>query len=173
MVDVVNDLYSRRIDSFADLEAPGNAIEDLVGSLVGYDFGIGNLHTERYALLFGVAFHTTENCDGVVQTFLIRHSTTFAWESNQIRATQLGAHINALMKLLFETVMHFLPDQAVRETRSRAGHHCGRQTIVPEYGNLLGSRKVNAFEADPRQHLAPLFEGKRRISPHGTHHALF
>ena len=49
VIDVVHDLHARRIHLPADIQAPVEAVEDLVGALIRGDLGVGDLHAERDA----------------------------------------------------------------------------------------------------------------------------
>ena len=172
VIDVIHDFHSWRIHAAANVETPVDVIEDLVGALVRSDFGVRDFHAKSYPFLFGVGFHSAENRHGIVRAFLARHATAFARKSDQVWAADLNAHIDARMKRLFKTVVHFLPDQPVLKTRASATHQRWRQAVLPEDWHLLRRRKVHAFEADARQNPASLFEGKVCARPHRVHHAL-
>src|SRR6185295_13809102 len=101
-------------------------IEDLVGTLVRGDFGVGNFHAYIDVLLFGIALHTAQNRDGVIGAFFPRHAPPFAGDRDKNRASRSHAHIDSSMSGVFNLLVDFFTDQSILETGSRARHHAWR-----------------------------------------------
>src|SRR5262245_28158428 len=78
VIAIEENLHARRIDLLADIKSPGNVIENLIGTLIGNNLGVRDLHTERYSLLFGITLHAIEYRHGVVCTLFEGHASAFA-----------------------------------------------------------------------------------------------
>src|SRR5579872_6195288 len=121
-------------------------IEDLIGALISGDLRVRDFYADVDALLFGIALHPAQYGDCVIGAFFPRHASPFAWNCNESRASNTGAHVDTGLSGFFNLVVEFLADQSILETGSRASHQGRRQAILPEDRDLLGSRQIYALE---------------------------
>ena len=110
MVDVEDNLHARRIDLLADIETPREVIEGLIRSLIGNDFGIGDLHAQGDALLLGVTFDPVEVGDSIIDGLFHRHTLPIAGQCDEIRASCIDAHVDAFLRFVFELGVIFFAD---------------------------------------------------------------
>jgi AraC family transcriptional regulator len=173
VVAIEENLHARRVHFLANVQPPGQVIEDLVRALVGHDFCVRDFHTQSDVFLLRVTLYPIENGDGIVRALLIGHSPALTGKRNQSRTPDFSTQINAFVKLGFELVVHFFPDQTILKTCTASRQQRRRQSVVFQNGHLLGGRQIDSFEADTRQGLTPVRKGKSGVPPDRTHYALF
>src|SRR5580704_3460495 len=102
-------------------------IEDLIGTLVRGDLGVGNFDTDVDIFLLGITLHAVQNGDCIVGAFLPGHAPPFAGDGNENGASNAYAGVDPGVRGVFDLVVDFLADQTILETGSSTDHQGGRQ----------------------------------------------
>ena len=128
VVNVIQQLHSRRIHPFAKLNAPRGVVTHITGVI---DFAVEQFGAQRYALFFGHTLDVVQENHAVLETFFVRKPLPVAGQQDHIGSAGCRRCLDGLPHPLVDCRMVLFVVNA-RFDAAATGNHGGDQRVLLE-----------------------------------------
>src|ERR1035438_648254 len=165
VIDIVEDLDARRVDTPHDVDAPGDVVEHVV---LVVDLAVEVLHADGDALDLGVGLNLVQKGHAVGGAFGIGHAFAIAAEGDDVGHPVGRGLIDGGMHQRFQLFVEVLAIERVRNGAAGSRRIHGRsQAVLLEDRPVGRSLQVIADDAERGGKLAAIFQA----GPAGKHPA--
>ena len=162
VVDVVEQLDARRIDSLDDLEAPGGVVAHVV---VMVHFAVEELDADGDAVVLGDFLDAIQACDGVLGALFVGHALAIAGKSDDVDHAGLGGERDVFAKAFFDPGVIFKAIHGAFDFAPAGVTHRANQAIARGDFEFVGIEQVDALQTDLSGIGAKLVERNFLITP--------